>query len=155
MSNSLFTTLGTAFSIVLLLLCSIAVKAQTPALINYQAVARNASGQVLSSQSVALRLTVHQSTATGATQYQERHAITTNAQGLCNVQIGGGTVLSGTFAGITWADGQPKYLQMELDPAGGTSYTNMGTQQLVSVPYALVACAASSDGCVGRPWRAR
>jgi hypothetical protein len=132
--------------VLLLSLCSIVVKAQVPALINYQAVARNASGQILSSQSIALRLTVHQSTATGATQYQERHAITTNAQGLCNVQIGGGTVLSGTFAGITWADGQPKYLQMELDPAGGTTYTNMGTQQLVSVPYALVAGSVVGGG---------
>lgn len=118
--------------------------AQAPNKINYQAVARNASGQVLPNQNVALRISIRQNTAAGAVQYQERHTGATNAQGLLNVQIGGGTVLSGNFAAVTWADGLPKFLQIELDPAGGTAYLNMGTQQLVSVPYALYATEAGS-----------
>ncbi|OWY24740.1 hypothetical protein C7N43_30665, partial [Sphingobacteriales bacterium UPWRP_1] len=130
--------------VVLLTLPSLISIAQTPQLINYQAIARNASGQALTNQNIALRLTIRQSTAAGTIQYQERHTTTTNAQGLCNVQIGGGTPLSGSFAAITWADAQPKFLQTELDPAGGTAYTNMGAQQLVSVPYALYAKEAAT-----------
>ena len=49
--------------------------------------------------------------------------------------IGGGTVTSGTFSAIDWANDK-YFLQVELDPAGGTSYSNMGTTQLISVPYA-------------------
>ena len=113
--------------------------AQAPQLINYQAVARNAAGQPFTNQAVSVRLTVRQSTADGTVQYQETHNVTTSAQGLLNVQIGGGTPNTGTFAAITWTDGQPKFLQTELDPDGAAAqpFVNMGTQQLVSVPYAL------------------
>ncbi len=113
--------------------------AQAPQLINYQAVARNAAGQPFTNQAVSVRLTVRQSTAGGTVQYQETHNVTTSAQGLLNVQIGGGTPNTGTFAAITWTDGQPKFLQTELDPDGAAAqpFVNMGTQQLVSVPYAL------------------
>ncbi len=130
--------------VLLLMATSLVSIAQTPNLINYQAVARNASGQALTNQAIAVRLSVRQSTAAGTIQYQERHAVTTNAQGLFNVQIGGGAVLSGTFANITWADAQQKHLQIELDPTGGTTYTNMGTQQLVSVPFAMYAKEAAT-----------
>ena len=123
--------------------------AQVPQGINYQAVARNASGQVLTNQAVAIRLSVLQSTIAGTIQYQERHTGTTNTQGLINLQIGGGTELNGTFADITWADGQPKYLQIELDPNGGNSYINMGVQQLASVPYAMVAGSVVGGGNAG------
>ncbi|QQS28942.1 MAG: tail fiber domain-containing protein [Sphingobacteriales bacterium] len=112
--------------------------AQSTQLINYQAIARNSSGQPLVSQNIGIRLSIHQSTA-GTVQYQETHNVTTNAQGLFNVQIGNGTINAGTFSAITWTDGENKFLQIELDPdgAGVEPYTDMGTQQLVSVPYAL------------------
>ncbi len=61
---------------------------------------------------------------------------TTNANGLATIEIGGGSVVSGTFAGINWASG-PYYLKTETDPEGGSSYTISGTSQLLSVPYAL------------------
>ncbi len=67
---------------------------------------------------------------------------TTNQLGLFSLAVGGGTVLSGTFANINWGTGD-KYLQVEMDPAGGTAYTNMGTSQLLSVPYALFAKSAT------------
>lgn len=127
-----------------LVVCLQLLNAQTPQKINYQAVARNASGQAITNQTVAIRLSVRQNTAGGAVQYQEQHTGATNAQGLLNLQIGGGTVLSGNFTDITWADGLPKFLQIELDPTGGNTYLNMGTQQLVSVPYAMYANEAGS-----------
>ncbi|MBK9462110.1 MAG: hypothetical protein IPN94_22495 [Sphingobacteriales bacterium] len=96
--------------VVLLMTTSLVTLAQTPQLINYQAVARNESGQPLVDQSVSVRLSVRQSSAAGTVQYQETHNTTTSAQGLINLQIGAGTVNIGTFAVITFTDGQPKFL---------------------------------------------
>ncbi len=47
-------------------------------------------------------------------------------------------MVSGTFSGINWGK-NAKFLQVELDPAGGSSYTDLGTTQMMSVPYALQA----------------
>jgi hypothetical protein len=53
-----------------------------------------------------------------------------------SLNVGQGTVVSGTFAGINWGVNS-KFMQMEMDPAGGSSYIDMGTQQMMSVPYSL------------------
>jgi len=112
---------------------------QVPQAISYQAVARNTSGNLLANQSIRVRLTIHQGTPTGTTQYQETHNPTTNVFGLFSVLIGQGTPVIGTFGSVTWNDGIAKYLQTEMDPAGGTSYINMGTSKLQSVQYSLVS----------------
>ncbi|QQS30941.1 MAG: tail fiber domain-containing protein [Sphingobacteriales bacterium] len=125
---------------------SFQIFAQVPQGINYQAIVRNEAGQVITNQNVSFRLSVRQNEVSGTIQYQEEHNTTTNAHGLINLQIGNGNVLSGTFNDITWADGLPKYLQIELDPNGGTNYINMGVQQLTSVPYAMVAGSVLGGG---------
>ena len=107
---------------------------QSPPGIPYQAVVRNASGQVAANTSVATRFTLHQNTTDGAVEYQETHALTTNAQGLVSAVIGQGSAVQGTFAGINWAN-TTKFMQVEMDL--GSGYVDMGTQQLMSVPYAL------------------
>ncbi|SHE75989.1 exosporium glycoprotein BclB-related protein [Pedobacter caeni] len=114
--------------------------AQTPQKINYQAVIRNATGQPVPSQAVGMRLTI-QNGPVGAAIYTETQLPTTNAFGLVNLQIGTGTVVTGTFALIPWATGN-KYLKIEADIAGGSAYTLLGTVELVSVPYALNASTA-------------
>jgi hypothetical protein len=112
--------------------------AQVPQAFNYQAVARNNAGQIVPSQNIGVRFTIHDQTATGTIVYQETHATTTNNVGLFTLGIGRGTVVSGTFSSINWATGD-KYLQVEIAPAGGTNYTVQGTTQFLSVPYALYA----------------
>jgi len=116
--------------------------AQAPESLNYQAVARNAAGSPLINSSVAVRISIHDGNATGTVVYSERDAATTNSFGLFSCAIGTGNVISGTFAGIDWANGT-KFMQVELDPTGGSSYTDMGTTQLLSVPYALHAKTAN------------
>ncbi len=54
-----------------------------------------------------------------------------------------GTVVTGTFSSIGWGSG-PKYLQVEVDPAGGSSYTDAGTSQLLSVPYSIYSNTAGN-----------
>ncbi len=119
--------------------------AQAPQGIPYQAVARNSSGNILANQNIRVRFTIRDSVATGVIKYQETFTPTTNSLGLFNVNVGMGTVLSGTFSGINWGV-NAKYMQVEMDPAGGTAYVDMGTTQMMSVPYALHAGSAGSVG---------
>ena len=104
--------------------------------IPYQAVVRNANGQVASNTAATTKFTLHQNTTDGAVEYQEMHSLTTNAQGLVSAVIGQGTPVQGTFAGIIWSN-TTKFLQVEVDLGNG--FVDLGTQQLMSVPFALYA----------------
>jgi hypothetical protein len=119
-----------------------AVKAQTGLNgINYQAVARNTNGTVLANQPVSVKISVIGGAASGAVQYQESHSLTTNQLGLFTLQIGKGTVNTGTFAAVPWQNAN-QYLKVEL-AVGGGSYADLGTTQLMSVPYALFAASGN------------
>lgn len=117
--------------------------AQAPQKMSYQAVIRNATNTLISNSPVAVRVSVLQGSATGTAVYAERHTLTTNLNGLATFEIGAGTVISGSFAGINWASGV-YFIKTETDPAGGTNYTISGTSQLLSVPYALFAKTAET-----------
>ena len=126
----------------------LASRAQAPEKMNYQGVARDLSGNVIASQPIGLQVILHSGSGSGPVVYQETQTATTNAFGLFNVQIGAGTVQSGTFAGINWG-GNSYYVEVAMDATGGTSYTSMGNQQLISVPYALYAKTAGTSGPQG------
>lgn len=125
-------------SIFLLLCLSVIAQAQAPQGIPYQSVVRNANGQALSNQAVRLRVSIHDSVINGNIVFQESHTVTTTPAGLLTLQIGQGQVSMGSFASIPWSTGA-KFLQVEMDETGGTNYTDLGTQQMMSVPYALYA----------------
>jgi hypothetical protein len=133
---------------ILFFLPIVAVYSQAPQGINYQAVVRDGSGNVIASSPVGLLITIHQTTPTGTVVYSETFNVNTSAIGLVNVVIGGGTVVTGTFNGIDWSTGI-YFCELGLDPAGGTSYTSMGAQQLMSVPYALFAENSNNPGPQG------
>ena len=120
----------------------LSLQAQAPQAIQYQTIIRNAAGEVVMNQNVGLQLTVRQTTAIGTAVYQETHTKMTNDYGLVNLQIGAGTT-SDDMSAIDWSQG-PYYLEVGLDLTGGSSYTVMGTTQLLSVPYALYAEKAGS-----------
>lgn len=126
-----------------LLLTSISLWAQAPDLINYQAIARDASGQILANKNVAVRISIRQYTETAAAQVIEDHKVVTNQYGLFTLSIGSGARIQGNFANIDWANG-PYYITIGFDPDGGVNYTDMSTTQLVSVPYALYAKTAGN-----------
>ena len=79
--------------------------AQAPNAIPYQGVARNAVGNIIASQPVSLRVSIHDGTAAGTVVYKETHSATTTALGLFNVNIGSGTVITGTLAAVNWGSG--------------------------------------------------
>ncbi len=113
--------------------------AQAPEKINYQGVARNTNGETIPDQTIGLKITLHSAANNGPVVYEETHNATTNHLGLFNIEIGGGKV-SGSydFSAINWG-ANAYFIQTEMDITGGTRYLNMGTQQLVSVPFALYA----------------
>ncbi|WP_449399959.1 beta strand repeat-containing protein [Chryseobacterium wanjuense] len=119
--------------------------AQVPEKMSYQAIVRNTGGQILANQSVGIRASILQGSPAGAAVYSERLTGNTNANGLLTLEIGSGTVLTGTFNTINWCTGS-YYLKTETDPTGGTNYTITGTSQLLSVPYAMYAKTAGGGG---------
>lgn len=114
---------------------------------NYQAVVRNGAGTLVpNGSSVGMRISILEGSASGTVLYQETHnALVNNDQGLVNLVIGdgtpsvGGIVFSGNFQDLT----QEKFLKIEADPAGGTSYTDLGATKLQFVPYAAHAFSAT------------
>jgi uncharacterized protein (TIGR02145 family) len=110
--------------------------AQAPSLIPYQAVARDASGQALNGATINARFTIHDGTATGSAVWQEVQTVTTSALGLFTAQLGSSVPLTG----VNWANGS-KFMQVEIDL--GQGFVDIGTQQMLSVPYALYAGTVS------------
>ena len=135
--------------LLILLFISVAASAQSPEKMSYQAVIRDANGAVLKNQSVSIQFSVLQTSISGTSVYQEDHKLTTNSNGLVSVYMGTGTVSSGDFSTIDWAEG-PYFLQSEIDPTGGINYTISSTTELVSVPYAVYANKAEfADSLTG------
>jgi uncharacterized protein (TIGR02145 family) len=54
------------------------------------------------------------------------------------LQIGTGTVSSGVFSSIDWGN-TLHFIKLEADFTGGNTYVTLGTQELMSVPYAMYA----------------
>lgn len=131
------------FTLLVAVLLTASVFAQAPEKMSYQAVIRDASDNLVTSQTVGMQISILQGTASGTAVYVETQSPTTNANGLISIKIGDGTVQSGDFTNIEWANG-PYFIKTETDPAGGTDYTITGTSQLLSVPYALHAKTAES-----------
>ena len=126
------------FFISVFLLSSFSVFSQGPSKINFQAILRNTSGDIVSNQAVGVRMSIKSGTINYSSLYVETHAKTTDVSGLINIQLGTGTVISGIFGDIEWGSGS-HFIQLEVDFNGGSNYVVIGTQELISVPYALYA----------------
>lgn len=131
------------FILLAIILNSTSFFAQVPQKMSYQAVIRDASNALLITQSVGMQISILQSTPTGTLVYSETQTPTTNTNGLVSLEIGTGTVVSGNFTAINWANG-PYFIKTETDPSGGSVYTISGTSELMSVPYALYAKTAEN-----------
>ena len=127
----------------LLLLCLLVLGytglyAQAPQGINYQAVVRGNTGNLQINKTLGVRLSIEDGTNV---VYQELHNTTSNGFGLVELVIGKGTPLTGTFNTVPWSQG-PYFLKVEIDD--GTGFQNLGTTELVSVPFSLYAESAST-----------
>jgi len=133
----------TLLTVATILAFSILSFAQTPEKIQYQAVARNSSGSIIANQLVGYQISILQGSANGTSVYTETHIGLTNGYGLLNLQIGNGTVVSGSMSSIDWSS-NIHFVKIEMDATGGSNYQLMGTSELLSVPYALNAKTADN-----------
>jgi uncharacterized protein (TIGR02145 family) len=129
------------FTFILFSFIVLSALAQAPQKFSYQTVVRNASNQLLVGQTVGIKISILQGSANGSAVYAEVHTPQTNANGLATLEIGTGSLVSGNFANINWANG-PFFVKTETDVNGGNNYTITNTSQLLSVPYALYAAKA-------------
>ncbi len=119
------------------------VTGQAPQKMNYQAVVRGSNGAVVAINTpVKFRFTIHDLVAMGTSIYTETYSTTTtNTLGLVSWEIG----TNNNLASVNWNSGA-KFLQVEIDINNSGIYTDMGTTQLISVPYALYAATAGNGG---------
>lgn len=122
---------------VLAVLLAAEVMAQVPQGFNFQAVARDANGDLIIEQTLGVQITILSGSETGTAVYTETHTPATNASGSFQIVIGEGTS-ENDFSAIDWSSNN-YYVKLEIDPAGGTTYEELGTTRLLSVPYALLA----------------
>ncbi|MFN7301370.1 MAG: hypothetical protein ACK5U7_07875 [Bacteroidota bacterium] len=120
------------------------LQAQAPSGMNYQAALRNNAGAVLANQNVSLRFTIRDGGVAGSILFQETHNKSTNSQGLVTCIIGAGSLTQGAYpTGVQWGTGS-KFLQVEVDPAGGSSYTEISNAQVMAVPYSNFSGASGA-----------
>jgi hypothetical protein len=111
-------------------------KAQSPQLVSYQAIIRGVDNAPLVSTPVTIVFTVRKTSTSGPTVYTETHSTSTNAFGLVNLNLGGGST-GGNFSLIDWSAG-PFFLKVDVNG------TEMGITQLVSTPYSLFALKSAN-----------
>jgi hypothetical protein len=104
----------------ILLLLTVTAIAQSPQKMSFQAVIRNSSNVLVTSAPISMRISILQGTTSGNAVYVETQTPNTNANGLVSLEVGTGTVVSGTFAAINWANG-PFFIKTETDANGGSN----------------------------------
>ena len=107
------------------------VFAQVPEAFQYQAILRDSDGHLMVEKTVELKIDLVQSEIDGAVIYSETHSKVTSAQGLVSLEIGKGTT-SDDFTSIEWGT-YSHFIKVWVDGV------EMGTTQLLSVPYAIYA----------------
>ena len=110
--------------------------AQAPQQIRYQAVVRYPNNALVANSVVSVRISILH--ADGTVAYCETHSPTTTPNGLFNINIGTGTVESGSMEGIDWSRGN-YLMRSEVDYDGGTNYRLATEGQMISVPYSFYA----------------
>ena len=117
------------------ILVSICLFAQVPQGINYQAVIRDASGNIKSNEDVEISISILQGSITGTEVFIETHNTSTNLQGIISLSIG--SINTESFQNIDWSN-TPYYISISIDG------TNIGVSQILSVPYAFYANSAGN-----------
>lgn len=114
-------------------LCSI-LAGQEPESVRYHTIVHDLKGNIMSSRQVSLRLSIISGIG-DETIYSENHYTKTNEAGFVSLELGNGTGKTGSFSNIDWR-ADDYYLRVEIDTAGGTAFANIGTTQILVIPYA-------------------
>ena len=126
-------------AILSIMVLAVAAMAQVPQTMNFQALIRNAENQVVTNQPVEIEVSVLNSAQQAV--YTETHSVTTNFNGIATLEVGSGTPVVGTFAGIDWS-ADKYYMETKIQLSDGSEALTDITP-LLSVPYALYAAKAA------------
>jgi hypothetical protein len=129
--------------IIFFLLLSMSLSSQVPEKFNYQAVIRGNTGELVTNANISLNISILQGGASGVAVFEESHTVVSNANGLVTLEIGGGTVVSGVFDHIDWANG-PYFIEIEILPGDGITSSITSVSQLLSVPFSMHAKTAEN-----------
>ena len=139
------------YSLIALLCCisTYIIQAQKPNNLSYQAVLRNVNNTLIINVKVGMRISIIKGSEFGPSVYVETQNAKTNMNGLISLQIGAGEFIYGNYRTIDWSEG-PYFLKTEIDPFGGTDYTIISVQQILSVPFSMYADHAKfADTIIG------
>lgn len=112
----------------------VSMTAQVPQKLTYQAVIRDAIGNVITNQNLEVQVSILQGSLEGPVIYSENHSTNTTVNGVITLEVGGGKT-SYDFSSIDWSNG-PFYIRSTAELNGKSISV---TSQLLSVPYALYA----------------
>jgi len=119
---------------------------QAPDVFRHQVIVRDASNAIIANQNIGIQITLTQGSLVGPIVYQETFSQSSNSNGLINLTIGSGIVVSGDISTIDWENG-PYFIESAIDPDNGTNYSIFSSSQFQSLPYALFSNKADfADG---------
>ena len=109
---------------------------------NYQAVARNSQGKLLSHEKIRLKIYLFaQQNTERINRYSEFHEVVTNELGIFNLVIGEGTRDLGEFGLIPW-NRENIWMEVALTDKSQSSFRTISNSKLLAVPYAIHALSA-------------
>ena len=114
---------------------------QVPMGMNYQAVAREATGEVMADVELEIQVSLFSEQESTAPVYEEQHKVKTNALGLFSIVIGQGEETVGSFERVPWSAGEI-WMEVALQNQA-RGYELISRSQMLSVPYALHAGTAN------------
>lgn len=136
--------------LIILLLNLVALQSMSqsvPQGMTYQGLARDASGSVIASQPISIKVGVYAPAVSGTLEWEETHSVTTNQLGLFYFIIGQGVSTAAgsvfSFSSINWG-ANAHFIKIAMDPAAGSSYLDLDTIQFWSVPYAMYSGMSDS-----------
>jgi hypothetical protein len=103
---------------------------------NYNTTIRNNVAQLVVNEDVQFRFNIKKGSVSAVPIYSETHQIKTDNLGQVNLVIGKGNFPTTDFSQIDWGNGT-YFLGIELDRGNG--FIALGTNPLLSVPYAAYA----------------
>ncbi len=114
----------------------------TPKGMNYQAIARDKQGSIISNAQISLRIYLFSNESNQRIEYySEIHDLKTNALGLFNLVIGDGIKVIGNYGLIPW-NTQNIWLEVALTDKFNNRLHSISNNRLLAVPYAMHSLSA-------------
>ncbi|HMT77175.1 MAG TPA: hypothetical protein PKA44_05645 [Saprospiraceae bacterium] len=120
----------------------VAVGQSTPKGMNYQAVARDEKGKIISNQKIELKIELNSLQSDKETiYYSEIHNLETNQVGLFSLIIGEGKSITGNYADIPWSK-EDIFIHISIKDFKTNEFITVSNSKLQAVPYAYYSFTA-------------